>query len=110
MAKKVTGPRVLTANLLREGVSVFLGADGEWVRALAEARVARDDAEAEALEEEGAKAVRETLVVDPYLIAVEETEDGPVAVAHRERRRSGLGPTIAYGPRAKPNGRDVHAG
>ena len=43
MAKKMTGPRVLTANLLQDGAVVFLNADGAWAPGLERARLAQSD-------------------------------------------------------------------
>lgn len=95
MAKKIRGPRVVTANRLHDGLVVFLRDDGSWSRDLDRARVAADDNEAEALSEVALAAARSNIIVDPYPVAVDVTPgQAPVPVAHRERLRASGGPTV----------------
>ncbi len=95
MAKKVTGPRILTANLLSDGMVVFLAPDGTWRSSIGSALIARSDDDIAALEAGGALAVQANLIVEPYLIAVEESDGRPVPVAFRERIRTS-GPSIEF--------------
>lgn len=101
MAKAFT-PRVVTANDLIEGDSVFLSEDG-WVREIALARVAATEAEAKRLEAAGAEAERGNLVVGPYLVEVSLDDGRPVPVSRRERIRASGVPTIPVGLPAEPD-------
>jgi hypothetical protein len=91
MAKNLSGDLlVASANRLADGVVVFLGDVGEWTTRLDRAAVARDKRAAEILLER-AKAEAFS-VVDPYLVAVAEDDDGGLApLSLREKIRvSGL--------------------
>lgn len=88
--------KVLTANKLIDGNSVWLNAQGEWVETIADAFIARHDEAVAALEETGEKAVADNLVVDVAVIDVKETEQGIWPIRLRERIRS-HGPSVAYG-------------
>lgn len=88
--------KVLTANKLIDGNSVWLNAQGEWIETLADAFIARHDEAVAALEVNGQKAVAENLVVDVAVIDVKETEQGIWPTRLRERIRS-HGPSVAYG-------------
>jgi hypothetical protein len=68
--------KVLTANKLIDGNSVWLNAQGEWIETIADAFIARHDEAVAALEETGKKAVSDNLVVDVAVIDVKETEQG----------------------------------
>ena len=54
---------VVIANRLRDGFTVFLGADGAWVQAIDHGAVARDAAQAAALLQEAEAAVLADLVL-----------------------------------------------
>lgn len=108
MAKKPKGPQVLTGNLLSDGMVVFLGPDGSWRNDIDTARLARSQEDAAALEAEGAAAVKASLLVDPYLVEVEETEDGFVPVKFRERRRI-AGPSVNLEFNTRTNGQTALA-
>ena len=91
MAKNLSGDlQVASANRLADGVVVFLHETGEWVTELAEAALARDKQAGEILLQR-AKAEVFT-VVDPYLVAVSEDDDGRLEpLSLREKiRASGL--------------------
>ena len=91
MAKNLTADlMVASANRLGDGDVVFLDDAGEWTRRLDRAAVARDRRAAEILLER-AKAEAFT-VVDPYLVAVAEDDDGVLEpLSLREKIRvSGL--------------------
>jgi len=93
MAKKITGPRIATANRLQDGLVVFLGPDGTWTRNFRVARIAHDDEAAVALENDAVLSAVTNIVVDPYLVELaEHNGSGLVPAAHRERMRT-LGPT-----------------
>jgi hypothetical protein len=82
--------KALTANRLADGEVVFWNA-GQWVERFVEAELFADQAAADAAE---ARAKAEiTLLVDPYLIDVEDADgQGPAPLSYRERLRA-LGPT-----------------
>ena len=82
--------RALTANRLIDGEVVFWR-QGQWVERFAEADLfADDDATAEAAEAHGKN--QPTVVVEPYLIDVTQSEGLWAPVSYRERIRA-LGPT-----------------
>jgi hypothetical protein len=81
--------RALTANRLVDGEVVFW-AHGRWVERFGEAELFNEDAAADDAEARG--KAQPTLVVEPYLIEVVETDEGPAPAAYRERLRA-LGPT-----------------
>ena len=88
--------KVLTANKLIDGNSVWLNAQGEWCQELKYAFIARHEEAIVALEESGKKAVADNLVVDVAIIDVIERENGIWPTRLRERIRS-HGPSVAYG-------------
>jgi hypothetical protein len=81
--------KVLTANRLGDGEVVFWQA-GRWVERFAEAEFFVDQATGETAEAQ-AKS-QQTVVVDPYLIDVVESEGQWAPLSYRERLRA-LGPT-----------------
>ena len=86
-------PQILIASDLRDGEVLFLGADG-WVRDHAGARVARDKAEADALESVGKTEIAANRVVDVYLADVALAADGaPTPLHYREKMRI-KGPSV----------------
>jgi hypothetical protein len=91
MAKNLSGElSVASANRLVDGVVVFLDDAGQWTNRLDRAAVARDKRSAEILLERArAEAFN---VIDPFLVAVTEDDDGRVEpVSLREKiRASGL--------------------
>lgn len=93
--------KALTANRLADGEVVFW-ASGEWVERFADADLfADDDPAAEAAE---AKAKSQmTVVVDPYLIDLVESEGLWAPVSYRERIR-------ALGPSNLPHGKQTEGG
>lgn len=103
MAKKITGPQVLTANQLSDGMAVFLSKDNVWLTSIENAQFARSEEEATDLEARALPAIRSNDIVDPYLIEIEETEAGPVPVQFRERRRI-AGPSVQVTFNTRPNG------
>ena len=81
--------KALTGNLLADGEAVFWN-QGQWVSRFKDAQLFEDDAAAETAEAE-AKLAR-TVVVDPYLIDVIESEGLWAPLSFRERIRA-LGPS-----------------
>ena len=80
---------VLVANRLIDGEVVFW-AQGRWVEHFGEAEHFDDGAQGDAAEAQAKSQT--TVVVEPYLIEIAETEDGYAPVSYRERLRA-LGPT-----------------
>jgi hypothetical protein len=91
MAKNISGDLVVaSANRLVDGVVVFLDDAGDWTTRLDRAAVARDKRAGEILLE---RAKAESWgIVEPFLVAVTEDEDGTIEpVSLREKiRASGL--------------------
>ena len=91
MAKNLSGElHVASANRLRDGMVVFLDDAGQWTTRLDRAALARDERGAEILL---ARAQAEAFgVVDPFLVAVAESDDGTLEpLSLREKiRASGL--------------------
>ena len=91
MAKNLSGDlQVASANRLTDGVVVFLDDAGQWTARLDRAALARDARSAEILLER-AKAEAAS-VVDTFLVAVAEGDDGSIEpLSLREKiRASGL--------------------
>ncbi|WOC15786.1 hypothetical protein MP213Fo_12450 [Pseudochrobactrum sp. MP213Fo] len=85
--------KVLSANRLSDGVSVWLGADGHWAHSIRNALLARHPEAVAALELAGVQASLSDEVVDINVIDVEERGDELFPVRLRERIRLS-GPTI----------------
>ena len=91
MAKNLSGDlQVASANRLVDGVVVFLDDAGQWTERLERAVLARDKRAGEILLER-AKA-ESSNVIDPFLVAVSEDDDGTLEpLSLREKiRASGL--------------------
>ena len=91
MAKNLSGElSVASANRLSDGVVVFLDDAGQWTTRLDRAALARDKRTAEILLERA--RVEAFSVIDPFLVAVIEDDDGRIEpVSLREKiRASGL--------------------
>jgi hypothetical protein len=91
MAKNLSGDlQVASANRLGDGVVVYLDDAGQWTPRLDRAALSRDESEgAILLERARAEACN---VVEPFLVAVSEDEDGTIEpLSLREKiRASGL--------------------
>jgi hypothetical protein len=90
--KNLKGQQAVTANRLRDGAVVFLTADGDWSLDVIDVAIAPDKAEADRLLAIAGEAVRQRLVVGPYLFEISEVGGRVAPVAHRERIRA-FGPT-----------------
>jgi hypothetical protein len=92
------GPaKVITANDLRDGLVVFLDAQGGWVHDIAGARVVEDGPDLESANAYAKAQHDARIVVEPYPIDVQVTDGVPVPTRLRERIRAERGPTIVYG-------------
>lgn len=91
MAKNLSGDlQVVSANRLTDGIVVFLDDAGQWTAVLAHAAIAAGERAGEILLERGrAEAFG---VIDPFLVAVIQDEDGTIEpLSLREKiRASGL--------------------
>ncbi len=87
--------KVLTANRLTDGISVWLDAAGAWTESLQDAFVARHAEAATALETTGKKAFADNKVVDVNVIEIEEVDGVLRPLRLRERIRA-EGPSIDY--------------
>lgn len=87
--------KVLTANRLADGISVWLDAAGAWTESLQDAFVARHAEAVTALESAGKKAFSDNKVVDVNVIEIEEVDGVLRPLRLRERIRA-EGPSIDY--------------
>ncbi|MXN45793.1 DUF2849 domain-containing protein [Shinella kummerowiae] len=87
--------KVLTANRLSDGISVWLDAAGTWNEHLQSAFVARHKEAVEALEATGKQAYADNKVVDVNVVDVEEFDGVLRPLRMRERIRA-EGPSISY--------------
>ena len=87
---KVTGPVVVTANRLADGVVIYRAADDRWTTELAAAAVVTTSEAATALL---AAARAELRIVDAYVAPVALADGSPKPGNLRERIRA-AGPTI----------------
>jgi hypothetical protein len=81
----------LTANRLSDGAVVYRTTNGDWTRAIANAAVFDDDANA--AEQHAIQDIARALVVGIELIDVTQGPNGPIPVSLREKIRA-FGPTI----------------
>ena len=89
---KITGPVVITANRLADGVVVYRRTDGSWTTQIAKAAVATT---APAASELLAAAVAEdVLVVGPYVAPVEVDTNGRAQPGNLRERIRVDGPTF----------------
>ncbi|MFB2551662.1 DUF2849 domain-containing protein [Ensifer soli] len=89
--------KVLTANRLSDGISVWLDASGAWAESLQDARVVKSAEDIAALEAMGKAAFLANTVVDANVIDVENRDGRLLPLRMRERVRA-EGPTIDYAP------------
>ncbi len=84
--------QVMTANRLSDGAVIYLDGENNWVEDLEGAAITRTEAEVEKLTSLAEDAVRNRVVVGPYLFAVEPRDARFIPVSQREHIRA-LGPT-----------------
>lgn len=94
MSAKATGPQVVTANRLEDGLVVYLTAAGEWSMKLGDSAVWHTQEEADIALKASEVAVTARVVVGPYLFEVAETAEGLKATSARERIRADRKPTF----------------
>lgn len=87
--------KVLTANRLSDGTSVWYDAGGNWSESLQDAVVARDKDAVEALEVIGKQAYADNKVVDVNVVDVEQVGGVLKPLRMRERIRA-EGPSVDY--------------
>ncbi len=92
MAPPKADSKILTANRLRDGETVYYTPAGAWSPFVTEARVATTPEGIEALSNAGAAAFAANLVVDVNVIDV--TPGGEVKPAHIREVIRASGPTV----------------
>ena len=85
--------QVISANRLGDGIVVYLTADGDWTECLESAQALCGKAQGEAALEVAFGAVETCLVVDPYLIDIDDSGGARRPTLGREAIRA-LGPTV----------------
>jgi hypothetical protein len=89
---KITGPVVVTANRVGDGVVIYRGPDGDWTTELDAAVVTSDPGEARSLVD--AAAADGLRAVDAYIAPVKLARDGEVLPGNLRERIRRCGPTI----------------
>jgi len=84
---------MIIANTLADGFVVFLTAANGWTNSIAEGAVAESDAEAEAMLAAAKQAEQDNIVIDPYLIPVEISNEQRRPTEYREYIRA-TGPSV----------------
>ncbi len=90
--------QMIIANRLRDGLTVFLGAGNHWVDSIGQGLIARSADEASRLLDAAQAAAACNVVVNPYLIAIDEGDRNPSPLEWREAIRA-FGPTVESGRR-----------
>jgi hypothetical protein len=85
---------MVTANRLQDGLVVYLTQGGDWADQFAAGVVLADQAAADAAVATAERAVKDRVVVGPYLIDVLVEGDVVKPTSTRERIRADRGPTI----------------
>lgn len=85
--------KIITANTLTDGLSVFLSSDGHWSSDITRSDIAENESQADELRRRAEASERAQIVVGPYLIDVEENRNGLSPTRLRERIRV-QGPSI----------------
>src|SRR5258706_11180231 len=96
MAAVKTGPKIMTANRLRDGTIVYLGAKG-WSEKFADALIAETPEDEARLNTIAASDVKDRVVVGAYLAQAKKGDGGPQPLSQREHIR-------ATGPSVRPVG------
>lgn len=86
--------QAVTANLLGDGRVAFLTWEGDWSDRVVDCHVASSDEESAWLLDIAQQAVAAQIVVDPYLIDIDDTSGSAWPVRRREQIRA-AGPTQA---------------
>ena len=96
MAAVKTGPKIMTANRLRDGAIVYLGANG-WSERIADALIADTPDQEARLSAIAQSDVKDRVVVGAYLAQARKGAGGPEPLLQRELIR-------ATGPSVRPVG------
>ncbi|MEM1382222.1 MAG: DUF2849 domain-containing protein [Pseudomonadota bacterium] len=96
---KAFKPKVIAANDLVEGDSVYLSAAG-WVRQVADAWVAKNPDDLTVLETLAKAGERDNQVVGAYPVEVTTETGAPWPISRREQIKASRMTTIAVGPAA----------
>ena len=94
MPRKFT-PKVVTANHLLEGDSIWLTADGQWSRLMSDAELIEDEAHADA--RLALAAAQGGQIVGAYLADAKAGENGPEPTHFREAFRTRGPSNYAHG-------------
>ena len=95
---RIFTPKVITANALLEGDAVWLTADDQWTRDIAEAELLTDEAHADLrLLEANA---RQSEIAGAYLADAKPSPDGPTPTHFREAFRTRGPSNYAHGKQA----------
>jgi hypothetical protein len=84
--------QMIIANRLRDGLVVFMTADGEWVESIEDGALI-EAGQAEQMLEIGRQGQRDCRVIDPELIDVEERAGRRTPTSYREEIRA-RGPSV----------------
>ena len=87
-------PSVITANVLRTGVVVYLRSDGSWVEKLADATPAADETLRATLEQLALAAIERNEVTAVYAFDVSIVDGRPIPLSVRESIRAAGAPTV----------------
>lgn len=87
--------RVISANRLRDGIVVYLGAHDEWVTHFEEAALLTSQEACEAGQAQARASLATNVIVDPVTVDVVEDADGRRATMLRNAIRA-FGPTIEF--------------
>jgi hypothetical protein len=102
MSKRPQEALIMSANALLDGAVVYYAAGGTWTAQLADALVARTEAETAALEAARATAEASGAVVEPEIVPVGTDAGGRIVPSHYREKIRALGPTVRrdLGPQA----------
>ena len=85
--------QIISANRLGDGIVVYMTASGGWDEGIAQARVVDGEDQGEAALDLASGAVALSIIVDPYLIDIDNSGSEPRPTRNRELIRA-LGPTV----------------
>jgi Protein of unknown function (DUF2849) len=86
---------IISANRLDDGTVAYLDTAGNWVSDITAARVFASKAEEEAGLELARRAINGNIILDPLVVPIEATPNGPHATSLRNAIRI-AGPTVEY--------------
>ncbi|MGH1351564.1 MAG: DUF2849 domain-containing protein [Methyloligellaceae bacterium] len=86
-------PKIVTANDLKNGLAVFLKADGSWTGDVNQSAVVTSDEDMDNLLKKGEEAEAANIVIGPYLVDIEQDGDKIKPVHLREYMRA-TGPSV----------------